>query len=124
MEEKKILIVEDNARNRRLLKVLLRSYGYQVIEAQNGAEALEAVRRNRPDLILMDIQLPGIDGLELVRKIKDKFGDIPIIAVTAYAMKGDRERILSAGCDGYVSKPIDTRELPKVIAKALEGGDE
>ncbi len=123
MEERKILIVEDNARNRRLLKVLLRSYGYQVMEAQNGAEALRAVETGQPDLILMDIQLPGINGLELVKKIKDEFGDIPVIAVTAYAMRGDRERILSAGCDGYVSKPIDTRELPKVIAKTLEGRD-
>lgn len=123
MERGKILIVEDNARNRRLLKVLLRSHGYRAIEARNGVEALEAVESDRPDLILMDIQLPGINGLELVKKIKDEFGDIPIIAVTAYAMKGDRERILSAGCDGYVSKPIDTRELPKIIAKALEGKD-
>ncbi|HID56058.1 TPA: response regulator [Candidatus Poribacteria bacterium] len=120
MERRKILIVEDNARNRRLLKVLLRSHGYLVAEAQNGAETLNALERDPPDLILMDIQLPGMDGLELVKRIKEGFGDIPIIAVTAYAMKGDRERILSAGCDGYVSKPIDTRELPKVIAKTLE----
>jgi CheY-like chemotaxis protein len=123
MAGEKVLIVEDNARNRRLLRVLLTSHGYHVVEAQSGAEALKALEQDRPDLILLDIQLPEMDGLELARKIKRKLGDIPIIAVTAYAMKGDRERILSAGCDGYVSKPIDTRELPRMIAGTLEGKD-
>ena len=118
----KILVVEDNNRNRRLLKILLESRGYEVIEAVTGEEAMKYLRDSNPDLILMDIQLPNVDGLELTRDIKSnpKTADIPIVAVTAYAMKGDRERILEAGCDGYISKPIDTRKLILLVTETLE----
>lgn len=121
MMSQKILVVEDNDRNRRLMRILLKSKGYEVIEATTGEEAMNYLKDQKPDLILMDIQLPHTDGLELTRKIKSTkaTSDIPIVAVTAYAMKGDRERILEAGCDGYISKPINTREVPLVIAKIL-----
>jgi two-component system cell cycle response regulator DivK len=117
-----ILVVEDNDRNRRLLKVLLKAKGYDVIEAATGEEAMSCLKSQKPELILMDIQLPNMDGLELIRKIKSEAEtrDIPIVAVTAYAMKGDKERILEAGCSAYVSKPIDTRELPLLIADLLQ----
>ena len=121
----RILVVEDNDRNRRLLKILLQAQGYEVIEAASGEEVMKYLEDNRPDLILMDIQLPNIDGLELTKEIKNspETIDIPIIAVTAYAMKGDKERILEAGCDAYVSKPIDTRKLPLVIADVLKNSE-
>ncbi len=121
MMSQKILVVEDNDRNRRLMRILLKSKGYEVIEATTGEEAMNYLKDQKPDLILMDIQLPHTDGLELTRKIKSTkaTSDIPIVAVTAYAMKGDRERILEAGCDGYISKPINTREVPLVIANIL-----
>lgn len=118
----RILVVEDNDRNRRLLKILLRSRGYEVIEAVTGEEAMKYLRDHKPDLILMDIQLPNVDGLDLTKNIKSnpKTAHIPIVAVTAYAMKGDRERILEAGCDGYISKPIDTRKLILLVAEILK----
>jgi len=119
---RKILVVEDNDRNRRLLEILLKAKGYEVIEAATGEEAMNCLKSQMPDLILMDIQLPNMDGLALTRKIKNrtKTRDVNIIAVTAYAMKGDRERILEAGCDAYISKPIDTRKLLLLIADLLE----
>jgi CheY-like chemotaxis protein len=126
---RKILVVEDNDRNRRLLKILLEAKGYEVIEAATGEEAMNCLKDQRfvadaksnVDLILMDIQLPNMDGLVLIREIKSvaETRDIPIVAVTAYAMKGDRERILEAGCDAYVSKPINTRELPLLVSDLL-----
>ena len=120
-----ILVVEDNNRNRRLMRILLKARGYEVIEAATGAEAMDYLRDHVPDLILMDIQLPQTDGLALTREIKSdpKTKGIPIIAVTAYAMKGDRERMLEAGCDGYISKPIDTQKLPQTIADTLQEKD-
>ena len=119
---RKILVVEDNDRNRRLLKVLLKANEYEVIEATTGEEAMNYLDGQKPDLILMDIQLPNTDGLVLTKEIKSKteMKDIPIVAVTAYAMKGDRERILESGCDAYISKPIDTRELILLIADILK----
>ncbi len=118
-----ILVVEDNDRNRRLLKILLSSKGYNVIEATTGEEAMNCLKDQKPDLILMDIQLPKVDGLALTREIKSNVEtrNTPIIAVTAYSMKGDKERILEAGCDAYVSKPINTRELPLLIEELLRG---
>ncbi len=118
----KILVVEDNDRNRRLMQILLKANGYEVIEAATGKEAMDYLRSQKPDLILMDIQLPHTDGLELTETIKSnaETADIPVVAVTAYAMKGDKERILEAGCDAYISKPIDTRKLPLLIADILE----
>jgi len=117
----RILIVDDNVTNLKLVAYLIKSKGYEVTTAVDAESALEAVRRNRPRLILMDLQLPGTDGLELTRQLKadPETRDIKIIAVTAYAMKGDQDRALAAGCDDYVTKPIDTRALPETIARHL-----
>ena len=115
---KTILLVEDNEVNRRLAGFLLRSHGYQVREATTAAAAFEMVDKERPDLIVMDIQLPGMDGLEITRKLKGQpaTADIPVIAVTSYAMKGDREKALAAGCAGYVTKPIDKNTFIQEVA--------
>jgi len=118
----KILVVEDNDRNRRLIRIVLKSKGYEVIEAVTAEEAIVQLNNEPIDLILMDIQLPKMDGLALAKEIKKNPNtkDIPIIALTAYAMKGDREKFLAAGCDGYIGKPVDTQELPNIVAKFLE----
>jgi two-component system cell cycle response regulator DivK len=118
MAEKRILLVEDNEVNRRLAGFLLRSHGYQVREATTAAAAFEMVDKERPDLIVMDIQLPGMDGLEITRKLKEQpaTADIPVIAVTSYAMKGDREKAFAAGCAGYVTKPIDKTTFIQEVA--------
>jgi CheY-like chemotaxis protein len=120
----RILIVDDNVTNLKLVTYLMKSRGYDVTTATDADSALETIHASRPQLILMDLQLPGIDGLELTRRLKadPDTSDIKIIAVTAYAMKGDQERALAAGCDDYVTKPIDTRALPETIAKHLAGG--
>lgn len=116
-----ILIVDDNPINLKLVKVLLTVEGYDVQTAMDANEALEILKTFRPQLILMDLQLPGMDGLELTRKLKtdSSLKDAAILAVTAYAMKGDEEQALAAGCDGYITKPIDTKNLPGVIAGYL-----
>ena len=121
MAEKKILLVEDNAVNRRLAGFLLRSQGYEVIEAESASVAFEMIEKHRPALIVMDIQLPGMDGLEATRNLKQQpaTADIPVIAVTSYAMKGDREKALAAGCAGYVTKPIDKTIFLQEIAARL-----
>ncbi len=117
MARETILIVDDNPLNMKLVNVLLSGEGYQVRTAKDAAEALAVLRECRPQLILMDIQLPGIDGLELTRRLKadPATRGIAIVGLTAYAMKGDEERIRAAGCDGYIPKPIDTRTLPGLI---------
>jgi len=119
--ERKILIVEDNPQNMRLIKMVLRDKGYTLLEATDGEEALDLAKRELPDLIIMDIQLPKLSGLEVTKKLRETsaFSHVPIIALTAYAMKGDKERFINAGCDAYLSKPIDSRELPGVIAEML-----
>lgn len=116
------MVVEDNEKNRKLMRVVLKAKGYNVIEATTGEEALSLLKGNIPDIILMDIQLPGIDGITLVKQIKADAltKDIPIIAVTAYAMKGDEQKILETGCNAYVSKPINTQELPLIIEKYIK----
>ena len=121
MSGKNILLVEDNEVNRRLAGFLLRSQGYQVREATTALAAFEMLDKERPDLIVMDIQLPGIDGLEATRKLKEQpaTADIPVIAVTSYAMKGDREKALAAGCSGYVTKPIDKKTFIQAVAAQL-----
>ena len=121
MSGKNILLVEDNEVNRRLAGFLLRSQGYQVREATTALAAFEMVDKDRFDLIVMDIQLPGIDGLEATRKLKEQpaTADIPVIAVTSYAMKGDREKALAAGCAGYVTKPIDKNTFIHEVAVHL-----
>jgi len=115
----RVLIVDDNPTNLKLVAYLVKAQGYEVDTASDADTALAAIRARKPAVILMDLQLPGVDGLELTRRIKtdQATSDIAIIAVTAYAMKGDREKALEAGCDDYVTKPIDTRALPGVIAK-------
>ena len=119
--KEKILIVEDNPRNMRLLEMTLRAKGYTLLEAKDGEEALDMAIRERPDLIIMDIQLPKANGLAVTRKLRGtpEFRHTPIIAITAYSMKGDRERTIGAGCDAYLPKPINTRELPGMIAAML-----
>jgi len=116
-----ILIVDDNASNTKLLAFLLTSKGYQVRTAASAPEALAVLDEFQPRLILMDIQLPGMDGLTLTRQLKadPRTSGILIIAATAYAMKGDAERARAAGCDGYITKPIDTRRLPHDIERYL-----
>lgn len=118
-----ILIVDDNAANLKLIRVLLKGEGYEVRTATDAEEALAALAGFRPRLILMDLQLPGMDGLQLTQKLKadPATGPITILALTAYAMKGDEEKALAAGCDGYIAKPIDTRTLPGLIAEYLSG---
>jgi CheY-like chemotaxis protein len=120
-----ILIVDDNPANLKLARVLLASEGYEVRTATDAEEALAVLREFLPDLILMDIQLPGMDGLELTRRLKadSKTCDVAILALTAYAMKGDEERALAAGCDGYVAKPIDTKRLTAKVAALLLGAN-
>ncbi len=119
---KKILIVEDNPQNMKLTLMTLRPYGYNLLEATDGEEALKMVSRENPDLIITDIQMPKMDGLEVTRRLRQMpaFSHIPIIAVTAYAMRGDEEKIMEAGCNTYLPKPINTRELPRIIAEMLQ----
>ncbi len=121
MAGENILVVEDNVVNRRLVEFLLRSNGYRVLEATTAQEAFELLKTERPDLILMDVQLPGIDGLEATRKLKENPAtrDIPVVAVTSYAMKGDREKALAAGCVGYITKPIDKAMFIQEVAAHL-----
>jgi two-component system cell cycle response regulator DivK len=108
-----ILVVEDQEDNRQILRDLLRNAGYELVEAENGEEAIAAVIRRLPDLILMDIQLPIMDGYEATRRIRTNPGlkSVPIIAVTSYALAGDEEKALAAGCDGYICKPYSPRDL-------------
>ena len=118
---KKILVVEDQEDNRRILRDLLSSRGYDIIEVTDGLAGVEAARREPFDLILMDIQLPGIDGYEATRRIKSEpvLAAVPIIAVTSYALSGDRQKALEAGCDDYVAKPYSPRDLLATIERHL-----
>ena len=117
-----ILIVDDNPDNVDLARIVLEAEGWQVQAAEHAQQALEALKTYHPRLILMDIQLPGMDGLELTRQLRraPEFDDISIVALTAYAMKGDEENARSAGCDGYISKPIDTRTFGDAVRPYLE----
>ncbi|NIA05406.1 MAG: response regulator [Proteobacteria bacterium] len=119
---KKILVVDDNLDSRELVIKILKNKGLQLVEAVDGEDALEKVTTERPDLILMDISLPKIDGHEVTRRLKsDKnFAAIPIIALTAHAMKGDREKALAAGCEGYITKPINVHDLYDRIKPFLD----
>ena len=113
----KILYIEDNPENRLLIRRILQAEGYQVFEAEDASDALHTLQNQRPDLILMDINLPEMDGYTLTSQIKSLPGmkRVPIIALTANVMKGDRERTLRAGCDGYIQKPVDVDSLPLQI---------
>ena len=119
---KLILVVEDQEDNRRIMRDLLTSVGYEVIEAVTGEEGVAAAETHRPDLILMDIQLPGLDGYEATRQIKanPELQHIPIIVVTSYALSGDDVKAFEAGCDDYVSKPFSPRELLAKIREYLQ----
>ena len=120
---KLILIVEDEPKNLTLLRDLLQVSGYKTIEATDGEQGIELAKSKKPDLILMDVQMPKMDGLEATRILKadTTTSNIPVLALTSYAMKGDKERILEAGCDGYLAKPIDIKELLKIVAEYLSG---
>ena len=116
-----VLLVEDNEMNSRLVEYVLERDGFEVRVMDSAEEAVNAASADPPDVILMDIQLPGMDGLEATRRLKENAStrDIPILAITAHAMRGDEERILSAGCQDYISKPINTRELADTIRNYL-----
>jgi len=118
---KKILVVEDNEKNMYLISFILKKKGYEVIEATTGEQGVELAIREKPDLILMDIQLNDMDGLEATKRIRasEADGEIPIIALTSYAMTGDSERALAAGCTGYIEKPIDPETFMAEIEKHL-----
>ncbi len=124
MTGQRILVVDDSPLNLKLARVLLTTEGYDVRTARDAREALDEIQRCQPRVILMDVQLPDTDGLTLTRRLKEDpaTAHIPVIAVTAYAMKGDEERAREAGCDGYVTKPIDTRALAGLLAEVLRGG--
>jgi two-component system cell cycle response regulator DivK len=121
---KTVLIVEDNELNMKLFHDLLEAHGYQTIQTRNGIEALDLARAHHPDLILMDIQLPEISGLEVTKWIKedDDLRSIPVIAVTAFAMKGDEERIRQGGCEAYISKPISVSKFLETVRAYLGEG--
>jgi CheY-like chemotaxis protein len=116
-----ILVVDDNPLNAKLTSLLLAHNGYVVQTAKDAEHALEVLKAFRPDLILMDLQLPGMDGFELTRLLKTDaaLAGVKIVALTAYAMKGDEHKAFEAGCDGYIAKPIDTRTLPGLVAGYL-----
>ena len=118
---KTILIVEDNDLNMKLFHALLETRGYNVLQARDGMEGLRLAREHHPDLIIMDIQLPGVSGLVVAKSIKDdeKLKDIPIIAVTAFSLKGDEERMREGGCAAYLAKPISTPNFLKTVAQYL-----
>jgi two-component system cell cycle response regulator DivK len=121
-----ILYIEDNFDNRMLVRRVLEAEGYRVVEAEDGAQGIEWLESDTPDLVLMDINLPEIDGYEVTKRFKQlpSMARVPVIAMTANVMKGDRERTLAAGCDGYIPKPIDIDALPSQIARFLRKKNE
>jgi CheY-like chemotaxis protein len=120
-----ILVVDDNSTNRKLVSDVLECEGYRMLKASDAEEAQEIIRDTPPDLILMDIALPGMDGLTLTRQLKadERTRHIIVVALTAFAMKGDDARAWDAGCDGYITKPIDTRTLPLAVSGYLRRGE-
>ena len=118
---KKVMIVEDNELNMKLFRDLIEASGYETVRTRNGLEALDLARQHRPDLILMDIQLPEVSGLEVTKRLKDdqELRRIPVVAVTAFAMKGDEERILAGGCEAYLSKPISVGKFIETVRRFL-----
>jgi len=121
---KRILIVEDNELNMKLLNDVLEAYGYEIVKTGSGAAVLDLARQHRPDLVLMDIQLPDLSGLDAVRQLKEdpQTQAIPVIAVTAFAMAGDERRALDSGCDAYIAKPIMLREFLATVEKFIGPG--
>jgi two-component system cell cycle response regulator DivK len=120
---KKILVVDDNQDSRELVVKVLKNKGYEMVEAVDGEEAVERSVAEKPDLILLDISIPKLNGYEVARILKNReeFKDIPIVALTAHAMKGDRMKALEAGCEGYITKPINVRELPAQVKSFIKG---
>jgi two-component system cell cycle response regulator DivK len=120
---KKILVVDDNQDSRELVVKVLKNRGYEMVEAVDGEEAIEKVIAERPDLILLDISIPKLNGYEVTLRLKnmEEFKDIPVVALTAHAMKGDRMKALEAGCEGYITKPINVRELPAQVKSFIKG---
>lgn len=118
---KKVLIVEDNELNMKLFHDLLEAHGLETVETRNGMDVIDVARENKPDLILMDIQLPEVSGLDVTKWLKqdEDLQDIPVIAVTAFAMKGDEEKIREGGCEDYISKPISVMRFLEVVDKHL-----
>jgi two-component system, cell cycle response regulator DivK len=123
MAGERILVVEDNVLNMKLFRDVLIATGYQTLEATTGAEALELAAAHVPDLVLMDVQLPGIDGVQALHRLRadDRTAAIPVLAVTAQAMQGDRQQFLDAGFDGYLSKPVNVRELIGTVRQHCDG---
>jgi two-component system cell cycle response regulator DivK len=121
-QQKTILIVEDNDLNMKLFHDLLEAHGYRILQTKDGMESLKLARQHRPDLILMDIQLPEVSGLEVTKWLKedDELRAIPVIAVTAFAMKGDEEKIREGGCEAYIAKPISVANFLQTIARFLK----
>lgn len=117
----KILYIEDNPQNMRLVRKILKHAGYSVLEAENGLDGLDVAEKQRPDLILMDVNLPDIDGLEVTARLKaiDHLAAIPVIALTANAMVGDRERALEAGCNDYLPKPVGRQDLLDIVKQYI-----
>ena len=122
MSDVRILYIEDNHENRLLVRRILEAEGYSMIEATDGPTGLEVAAQMQPDLILLDINLPEIDGYDLARRFRNTPGlqQVPILAITANVMKGDRERTLNSGCNGYIQKPIDVDRLPQQVRTALQ----
>lgn len=123
MSQSRILVVEDNPKNLKLVRDVLTYSGFEVIEATSGEDGVRLAHDEQPDLILMDLQLPGIDGTEALRQIRESDeGHVPVVAVTAFAMNEDRDRAFESGFDGYVEKPISVRTLPQQVRDFLELG--
>lgn len=121
-----ILYIEDNFDNRMLVRRVLEAEGYRVVEAEDGMKGMEWLRQETPDLVLVDINLPEMDGYEITKRLKQLpfMAEVPVIAMTANVMRGDREKTLAAGCDGYIPKPIDIDVLPEDISKFLRKRNE
>ena len=122
MEKKTILVVEDNPLNMKLVKGLLNIGKYHMLEANDAESGIQLIRTQQPDLVLMDIQLPGMDGLSATKILKEdpSVENIPIVALTSYAMQGDKEKAMEAGCSGYIAKPIDTRKFLQTVSQYLD----
>jgi len=125
MADKQVLVVEDNDRNMKLFRDVLQATGYRTLEAPTGSDAVALATKHTPDLVLMDIQLPDIDGVEALNRLRadERTSSIPVVALTAQAMRGDRERFLAAGFDDYLSKPVNVAELLGAVRRHCDGGE-
>jgi len=124
MTARQVVVVEDNERNMKLFREVLESSGYRTLEAETGERAVALTAEHRPDLVLMDIHLPDIDGVEALRRLRadERTASVPVLALTAQAMEGDRERFLAAGFDGYLSKPVNIADLLDAVRRYCDGG--